>query len=215
MCLYFMTLKVNKKIGLIKQRLLENLPGFGSQKKMAVIKVNKLIELAFKVPSNPKPSAVSIVLFPYKDDIGFFLTERTHTVDHHKGQISFPGGAQDKNETLMETSLRETKEEIGIDSDLELIGTLSSLYTPVSDFLIHPYIWYADSIPETTLNNNEVSNIFTIPLNDLLDNQIVGTMPKQIKGVNINVPCFHFSNCNCWGATAMILSEFKDILKNL
>ena len=115
----------------------------------------------------------------------------------------------------METSLRETKEEIGVDDDLELVGTLSSLYTPVSDFLIHPYVWYADSIPETTLNHNEVSNIFTIPLNDLLDNQIVGTMPKQIKGVNINVPCFHFKNCDCWGATAMILSELKDCLLSI
>ena len=212
MCLYFMNLKVNKKIGLIKERLSKPLPGFNSQKQMAVIKVNKLIELAFKVPSNAKPSAVSIILFPYKDDIGFFLTQRTTDVDHHKGQISLPGGAQDEDETLMETSLRETKEEIGINIDLELIGALSALYTPVSNFLIHPYVWYANSIPETTLNKNEVSNIFAIPLNDLTDNEIIGTMPTQIKGVTINAPCFHFTSCDCWGATAMILSEFKDCL---
>ena len=212
MCLYFMTLKLNKKIGLIKQRLSEDLPGFGSQKKMAVIKVNKLIELAFKVPSNPKPSAVSIVLFPYKDDIGFFLTERTHTVDHHKGQISLPGGAQDKNETLMETSLRETKEEIGVDDDLELVGTLSPLYTPVSDFLIHPYVWYASSKPKTVLNPDEVSDIYTISCNELMHQQTLGTIPKQFKSISYDAPCFQFIQCNCWGATAMILSEFKDCL---
>ncbi len=95
---------------------------------MAVVKVNKFIRIAFNPPPNAKLAAVAIILFPIDDDIGFFLTQRTSNVDHHKSQVSLPGGAQDQGETLPETSLRESKEEIGIDNNLEFIG--NSLYTP-------------------------------------------------------------------------------------
>ena len=207
-----MNLKVNKKIALIKQRLNKPLPAWDSQKKMAVVKVNKFIRLAFNPPPNAKLAAVAIILFPVDDDIGFFLTQRTNKVDHHKSQVSLPGGAQDQGETLSDTSLRESKEEIGVNNNLEFIGNLTSLYTPVSDFLIHPYIWYTPSKPKTVLNKDEVSDIYTISCNELIHQHTLGTIPKQFRGIFYDAPSFEFIQCNCWGATAMILSEFKDCL---
>jgi 8-oxo-dGTP pyrophosphatase MutT (NUDIX family) len=179
---------------------------------MSVVKVNKFVRLAFNPPPNAKLAAVAIILFPIDDDIGFFLTQRTSNVDHHKSQVSLPGGAQDQGESLSETSLRESKEEIGINNNLEFIGNLTSLYTPVSDFLIHPYVWYTPSKPKTVLNQDEVSDIYTISCNELMHQQTLGTIPKQFRGISYDAPCFQFIQCNCWGATAMILSEFKDCL---
>jgi 8-oxo-dGTP pyrophosphatase MutT (NUDIX family) len=179
---------------------------------MVVVKVNKFIRMAFNPPSDAKLAAVAIILFPIDDNIGFFLTQRTNNVDYHKRQVSLPGGAQDHGETLLETSIRESKEEIGIDNNLEFIGNLTSLYTPVSDFLIHPYIWYTSSKPKTNLNQDEVSDIYTISCNELIHQQTLGTIPKKIRSITMNVPCFQFVECDCWGATAMILSEFKDCL---
>ncbi len=144
-------MKVNKKIALIKQRLNKPLPAWDSQKKMAVVKVNKFIRLAFNPPPNAKLAAVAIILFPIDD-------------------------------------------------------------APVSDFLIHPYIWYASSKPKTVLNPDEVSDIYTISCNELIHQQTLGTIPKQFKSISYDAPCFQFIQCNCWGATAMILSEFKDCL---
>ena len=98
--------------------------------------INTVTKLAFYPPQNAKLAAVAIILFEEDSKLKFFLTRRTSNVDHHKGQISLPGGAQDKGESFQETSLRESQEEIGIDIDLELIGQLTSLYAPVSGFLI-------------------------------------------------------------------------------
>ena len=210
-----MDLKIDKKIRLIKKRLTKELPGWGSQKKMAVMSINTVTKLAFYPPQNAKLAAVAIILFEEDSKLKFFLTRRTSNVDHHKGQISLPGGAQDKGESFQETSLRESQEEIGIDIDLELIGQLTSLYAPVSGFLIHPYIWYSKDKPSTTINENEVESIHDIDLDELQDDITLSTKSIKVKGLSVDVPSFHFDSCISWGATAMILSEFKDTLVEL
>ena len=93
----------------------------------------------------------------------------------------------------------ENSLEIGINNNLEFIGNLTPLYTPVSDFLIHPYIWYASSKPKTVLNPDEVSDIYTISCNELIHQQTLGTIPKQFKSISYDAPCFQFIQCNCWG----------------
>ena len=107
---------------------------------MAVIPINSITEKAFIPPKDAKQASVSIILFEENNQLFFLLTKRTDNVEHHKGQVSLPGGAIDKNETAQNASLRETKEEIGIDSSsLKSLGQLSSLYTPVSYFNIHVF----------------------------------------------------------------------------
>ena len=212
MCLYFMDLKLDKKIKLIKRRLLKELPGWESQRKMAVMSINAVTRLAFYAPSNAKLAAVAIILFQEDKKLKFFLTRRTSNVDHHKGEISLPGGAQDTGESFKETSLRESEEEIGIHTPLELIGKLTPLYAPVSGFLIHPYVWYSKKRPSTTINENEVESIHDIDLNELLNDNTLSTKSVKVKGMGVDVPSFKFDSCISWGATAMILSEFKDAL---
>ena len=161
------------------------------------------------------PASVLILLFPKNNQWHFFLTKRTNTVNHHKGQISLPGGAKDEGESFKETSLRESQEEIGIDIDLELIGQLTSLYAPVSGFLIHPYVWYSKDRPSTRINENEVESIHDIELNELQDNNTLSTKAINIKGMSVDIPSFKFNSCTSWGATAMILSELKDSLAEI
>ena len=208
-------MKIDKKIKLIKRRLLKELPGWKSQRKMAVMPINAVTRLAFYPPSNAKLAAVAIILFQEDKKLKFFLTRRTSNVDHHKGEISLPGGAQDKGESFKDTSLRESEEEIGINISLELIGKLTPLYAPVSGFLIHPYVWYSKDKPSTTINENEVESIHDIDLGELQDDTTLSTKSIKVKGLSVDVPSFHFDSCISWGATAMILSEFKDTLVDL
>ena len=213
-----MVLKVDKKIALLKERLNKKslLPGWDSQKKMAVIPINNITAKAFIAPKNAKQASVAIILFEKDGNLSFFLTKRTSNVEHHKGQISLPGGAIDADETAKDASLRESNEEIGIDiSSLCLIGDISTLYTPVSHFNIHTYVWFADQYPKISMNQNEVKDVFEINIDELLEDEILSTTPISKAGMNIDVPAFHFSSCTCWGATAMIISELKDILKSI
>ena len=208
-----MDLKIDKKIALIKKRLGQSLPGWNSQKKMAVMPINSITKLDFDPPANAKDAAVAIILFKKGNSINFFLTKRTSNVDHHKGQISFPGGARNDNESLSDASLRESQEEIGVAiNSLKFLGKLTPLYTPVSGFLIHPFVWYSKERPDTLINKDEVELIHNVSLEELGDLNTLNTKVVKNKGLGITVPCFMFKSCTSWGATAMILSEFKDII---
>ena len=210
-----MGLKVDKIITLIKERVRSNndLPGWNSHKKMAVIPINSLTEKAFIAPKDAKQASVGIIVFKENNKLFFLLTKRTENVEHHKGQVSLPGGAIDRNETAKNASLRETNEEIGIDSSaLESLGQLSSLYTPVSYFNIHVFLWYSKVQPQIKINNSEVDQVYKISLDELIDNNLVSNTPINKSGFKINVPAYNFNECICWGATAMIITELKDII---
>ena len=101
---------------------------------------------AFKKPVDYRLSAVLLLLFPYKDDIYFVLTERQDYDGKHAGQISFPGGkAEPFDKNTAETALRETQEEIGVlPTAITILGRLTEVYIPVSNFLIHPYVGYTE-----------------------------------------------------------------------
>tara|TARA_A100001011_G_scaffold359155_1_gene405448 strand:+ start:325 stop:966 length:642 start_codon:yes stop_codon:yes gene_type:complete len=210
-----MGLKVDKIITLIKERVRSNndLPGWNSHKKMAVIPINSFTEKAFTPPKDAKQASVGIIVFKENNKLFFLLTKRTENVEHHKGQVSLPGGAIDRNETAKNASLRETNEEIGIDSStLESLGQLSSLYTPVSYFNIHVFLWYSKVQPQIKINNSEVDQVYKISLDELIDNNLVSNTPINKSGFEINVPAYNFNECICWGATAMIITELKDII---
>ncbi len=143
----------------------------------------------------------------------FFLTERTQTVEFHKGQVSLPGGAQEKEESLETTALRETFEEIGIHpDDVEIVGSLSPLFTPVTGFMIHPFIGFAIRKPETVIQEIEVASVHTVSISELLDSRMEKQEKRTIRDIAVDVPFFDFSTIQVWGATAMILSEFKSVL---
>lgn len=198
---------------LIKKLKLD-LPGPRAHKKMFIkTKINRIDDYS---KNKIRVAAVLILLYPYKKDWYFFLTKRSNNVGHHKGQISLPGGVVEKNESYQYTSIRETHEEIGISmNEINIIGNLSSLHVPVSNFQIFPFIGYLDRKPDTTLNLNEVKEIFSVPINQLMSDKSLKTQEKLFSNEFLTVPYFSLCNEMVWGATSAILSEFKSTIKDI
>ena len=156
------------------------------------------------------PSAVLILLFRDGGEWSFFLTERSKSVEYHPGQLSLPGGAQEKDESLETTALRETEEEIGIESEaVTLLGELTTLFIPVSGFRVHPFVGWSNEPFETTIDQTEVSALHTITVSALLDESLTNRERRTIRGVEVDVPYFYFGELKVWGATAAILSESR------
>ena len=159
------------------------------------------------------PSAVLILLFPNSNTFNFILTLRSKKVETHKGQISLPGGAQEQNESLEKTALRETEEEIGVSPEtVELIGRLSTLYVPFSGFDIHPYVGWATEMPEINISVEEVDKIISVPVTELIDSNNLRIKNTSLRGIPVKMPYFNLKNEIVWGATSMILSEFKQLI---
>ena len=191
-----------------------DIPGERSHQKMQV-NYDKSFELPFS-KNNSTPAAVLILLYLEDNEIHFFLTKRSNELEHHKGQISLPGGTQEENEKLTHTALRETQEEIGINkTSISIIGSMTPLFVPVTGFMINPFIGYSLNKLEPTPDPLEVEAIFSVNISDLL-NEANRTIDKRnIRGYDVEVPYFKLNNYEVWGATSMILSEFRDLIKSI
>ncbi|MDC9723337.1 MAG: CoA pyrophosphatase [Urechidicola sp.] len=167
--------------------------------------------------NNPKVSAVLALFYPDAENTTkFLLTLRASYNGTHSAQISFPGGKKEKNDlNLEQTALRETLEEVGINpSDIEILKQLTDAYIPPSNFLVTPYIGVSNSTP-LFKPNDEVDKLIEVKLADLLDdkNVVVKNMNTSYMK-NVDVPCFKLNDYIVWGATAMILSEIKQVFKS-
>lgn len=165
-------------------------------------------------------SSVAILLYEKENQTFFVLIKRTsfNGNDKHKGQISFPGGRYDKNDiTLDYCALRELEEEIGVNKKtVYYLGKLTSLYIPVSNFMVYPFVFYLTEKTEFIPQQSEVEYILEVNLNDLLDDKnLKFEKVKQSTFSNIaNMPYFALNNEKVWGATAMILNEFKNVVRS-
>ena len=164
-----------------------------------------------------KEAGVLILLFPSSEGLGFFLTRRTETVENHKGQISLPGGAQQAGETLEQTALRETSEELGIDAaSVRFIdGPLTPMHIPVSGFRATAFVAHTPVCPRVVAEPGEVVEIIETPLDLIVDEQNVTEEVWELHGYQTTVPFFNVSGNKVWGATAMILSEFAEMLRQV
>lgn len=170
--------------------------------------IGRSLQFNFQNPS--KIASVALIIYPDKEkETRLILIERNHYEGVHSGQVSFPGGKQEINDSsLAQTALRESNEEIGINIDsLTLLRKLSKIYIPPSNFLVTPFIFFSDK----NLNfehNNEVKNILTPSLSNVLNFQI-----KNYENQIVVNPYFLYNNFKIWGATAMILNELVEIIK--
>ena len=205
---------INRLVKLLEERLKEPLPGTSAH---LITKVQSKIEFNFPESSKyAKKASVLILLFPDSNNIHFFLTQRTLSVEHHKGQISLPGGTCEKNEKTINTALRETEEEIGVDkNEVEIIGELTPFFTPTSGFIVHPFIGWCNRRPKTNKQTDEVHTLFSASLSQLLNDQILELENWNLRGYETKVPFYNFDGHKVWGVTAAILSEFKLILNDL
>lgn len=155
-------------------------------------------------------SAVLLLLFPDKNgNMSTVFMKRNDYPGHHSKQISFPGGkteTEDKN--LKQTAIREAHEEIGVlVSEENIIGKLSELYIPISNFNIHPYVGYIKNKPTFKPDKAEVDALIEISLSELVQLQI-STTKMIFEGNTYNIPYFPLKGEILWGATAMIVNEF-------
>ena len=164
---------------------------------------------------SPKQGGVLLLLYPIDSCLRLVLTRRTEQVTHHKGQISLPGGAREPGDhSLLETALRETREELGIRTDqLQVLGPLTSLYIPPSNYCIQPYVAYADTRPDFCPEPTEVEELLEMSLNHLLDPATREEEVWRLRGHPVVVPFYRLGEHKIWGATALVLSEFEVMLR--
>lgn len=160
-------------------------------------------------------ASILILIYPdINNKEKVILIKRPVYDGHHSGQVGFPGGKlEPSDKSFKMNALRESKEEIGIDPEtVKIIGGLSELYIPVSNFLVHPYVGYTHHTPTFKVDKNEVDYIIEFPLIRLIDLRIKIKQEFQI-GIKRTIPYFEINNEVVWGATSMILNEFIIILK--
>ncbi len=166
-------------------------------------------------------ASVAILLFKRSGEYYFPLIMRTshNGSDRHRGQISLPGGKFEVSDRNLEfCAQRELKEELGLnDEEIYCIGALTPLLIPVSNFKVHPYIYYIETDFEYSPQAEEVEYIIEVKIDDLVEN--VNSKIGEIELYSLHklsgIPYFEFQNNKIWGATAMILSEFKNVLLNI
>ncbi len=169
------------------------------------------------LPQNHRKSGVLVLFYP--DDGGSFfpLIKRPEYVGYHSGQIALPGGKMEiGDETIIQTALREAEEEVGVDKgEVKVIGRLSDLYIPTSNFLVSPVVGFLENRPEFIPEQKEVSKIIRTGL-PLLFNPEVRKRKVLSLGPNLNLdtPYFEIDGEVVWGATAMILSELVQALQS-
>lgn len=195
--------------------LMNELPGREAQLRMAHVTRSRYVE----APSDARVAAVMVTLFPKEENWNLLLIKRkTVHGDRHSGQIGFPGGKfEPEDGTLIQTALRETEEEVGIGrGNINVLGPLTDLYIPVSNFVVHPYVGVLDQQPTYRLQPTEVSRVYETPLRRFLHPDARKKTDLQIaEGLNLkNVPYFDVEGEVLWGATAMILSELLEVIKS-
>jgi 8-oxo-dGTP pyrophosphatase MutT (NUDIX family) len=159
--------------------------------------------------SDPRLAATLMLLYPEADGLHFLLTRRPDTLNSHAGQISFPGGKQEDGETFIQTALRETCEEVGICERIELLGELTPLWIPPSNFEVHPQVGYIKRLPPLRIDSSEVAEVIHTPLEILLDESVKGSDTMQYKDRSFEYGFYHIQGHQVWGATAAMLSEFE------
>jgi len=162
-----------------------------------------------------KRSAVIMPLFLKEGSPHMLLTLRTDKVKEHQKQISFPGGTVKENESLIDTALRETFEEIGVGkNEIKILGELNEIFT-LTYYRIKPFVGFIDYPREFKVNRDEIEEIIFVKIEDLLKKE---NFRKEIKGNFLGEPYpvyfFTIGDITIWGATAKIIKNFLEVVYN-
>jgi 8-oxo-dGTP pyrophosphatase MutT (NUDIX family) len=197
----------------LKSEISKGLPGESAHAAMSPIDRKKI---NWDTTDAIRESAVAIVLFEKNDLPHCLLIQRTEYEGKHSGQMSFPGGKKDPEDIDLEyTARRECFEEIGIPVEKgTLLGELTSVFIPVSSFIVRPFLFFHDEIVELVPNEREVAEIVSFQLSDLIKENVISTMEIPLtNGTYLKeVPYFDLEEKKVWGATALILNEMRELL---
>lgn len=200
----------------LSNRLKETLPAFEAHKRVmqhrqSVVDIGEKAKLARK-------SAVLALLYPKENKLHTVFILRSIYKGVHSGQISFPGGSMEPTDSnLMETALREANEELSIVSEkVQILGNLSPIFVPPSNFIIEPYLGFQSEQPHFIADPYEVQGILECPLDALIaPNSLINSKISRADGHSLNVKGFQLNNHLIWGATAMVVEELVEVLSSL
>lgn len=196
------------------ERSKKNLPGRKAQMKMSPEPLNPDVVLPREESETAHPSSVLIPLYPdEKNLLNVILTLRTDSI-RHAGQISFPGGRREGDETPEQTALRETEEEIGVfQNQIHIACKITPLYLHRTDNQITPFIGFMNQKPKLIPNPAEVKEAFTVPIQELSNGQNFKKEQWDLSQASFNVPFWTIHDVPLWGATAMMMSELVELYK--
>ncbi len=208
---------MNSLIERLRDELQKPLPGIDAHRLM-VPKETGNVRFDPTKMQQARLSSVLIMFYERHGELYLPLTQRHDYGGTHSGQVSFPGGKWEPGDlNLIVTATREAEEEIGIAQNMvQVLGQLTDLFIPPSNFKVTPVVSYTTIEPEFKLDSYEVKELIEVPLTRLLDKDVVKTTHIPIRGgLRLNAPYFDLNNKIVWGATAMMLSELVAILKRV
>ena len=177
------------------------------------------VERYYQPPTDARKAAVMALLDEKKSGWEItFIKRQAHPKDMHSGQISFPGGGLEKiDKSYEECALRETYEEIGVPpANIDIIGSLTSLYVFASNNLVYPFVGYLKEPVEFVQDDTEVEKIISVPLNHFFMPETIKTRELTVRGHRLNnVPYYDINGQVLWGATAMMMAEFLSLWKEV
>jgi 8-oxo-dGTP pyrophosphatase MutT (NUDIX family) len=166
--------------------------------------------------SNADYRQASVLLPLYLNNGRFWLllTQRTTTVEYHKGEVSFPGGTVDSDDENWErTAIRETFEEIGVrEEDIEILGQLDDMTTLTSQFIIHPFVGMIPFPYSFHINTREVERLIEVPLRFFFNPSQPQPHTIEHKWKSLEIPAFIYGDAVIWGATERILENFIGLI---
>jgi len=195
-----------------------DLPASEAHFKMAPLERIDFLKNLDMENENPRIAAVMMLLYPKNEKTHLVLILRNSYKGVHSSQIAFPGGKQESKDISFEaTALRETYEEIGVPPDkMEVLMPFTQLFIPPSNFIVYPFLGICREEIIFIPNSNEVANIIELPLSDFLSDEIViSTEMATSFGERVTMPAFKIEEHIVWGATAMMLSELKEVLNKV
>jgi len=205
--------KFEEFISQLSEQLKAPLPGLAAQLKLEpATRRNYPLD---PVAAKARLSSILILFFPEAGKTKVVLIQRPEYNGVHSGQIAFPGGKKEESDkSIIDTALRETFEEVGVDPKrIKIIGKLSELYIPPSNFLVEPFIGYINERPNFIAEPSEVSELVLVDLDDLLDEASLQKREIPVRGMKAEVPCYFVNEKVIWGATSMIISELLEVIK--
>ena len=160
---------------------------------------------------------VLILFYQHQDAFWLPLILRPKYDGVHAGQMAFPGGRFEKtDESLLRTALREAQEEIGIKAaDVQILGVLSELFIPPSNFYVLPVVGRLAYRPDFYPDAREVERVFEVNLQEIMNENIIGLTEIDVRGTKIDAPFYLIQDHKVWGATAMMISELLTVIAQM